>query len=154
MIVAQSSAFRPLQPGQRLDAPGLNGVDKALVVLFVLVGVRDGKSRDRPVEVIPAAKVTGNLRGPPGAGMSARECPAAQPCVIGKLRRVHRRNIHTALHVAKLPHIVVFADGAVRGDAGSPAEERITCRLGEPLAGDDPLALVRVLARARIRGEH
>ena len=76
---------------------------------------------------------------------------AAQLAVARQALGRHRLDHGRALHVAQLADVELAAPLAGPGD---PAQERVARRLHQPLALHDPLALVLVLARARVRREH
>ena len=53
----------------RQHPAGQDGIEQPLVVLFVLIGVGDGKLRDGVVEVVAAAQVAGDHGGPRSPGV-------------------------------------------------------------------------------------
>jgi hypothetical protein len=55
----------------RQHPAGRDGFEQLLIVLFVLVGVGDGKVRDGVVKVLVATQVAGDHGGPRGPGMRA-----------------------------------------------------------------------------------
>ena len=83
--------------------------------------------------------------------MRARQGGAAEPAVEREALRRHRLDRGRALHVAQLADVELVP--ALTGP-GDPSEEGVARGLHEPLAVHHALALVLVLAGARIRGEH
>ena len=68
-------------------------------------------------------------------------------------RFAHRREVDRRLPVPELPHVEVVLL-AVEALAALPAEEDVAGRVRDPLAADDPLAVVLELARAQVGLEH
>jgi hypothetical protein len=99
--------------------------------------------------MLPPCHVAGERGGIGRARMGTREYPAAKPAVADEVPRFHDLYDRLDLHVAQLPKVIVAAPVAVR-----PAEKDVTCRLHQPLANDDSLAVVVVHAPARKRLEH
>src|SRR6202012_626325 len=98
----------------RRQPPALDRVEQPLVVKLILFRVGDRELLDGQVELVAGAQVTGDHRGPTGPGVRPGQRPAAQPRVVGELRRVHGRHVHRALHVAELPDVVLLGPGAVQ----------------------------------------
>jgi hypothetical protein len=76
--------------------------------------------------------------------------PAAQPRVVGQLRRVHGRDVH----VTELPDVVLLRRRAIDPQAAGPAEERVGGGLHQPFALYHPLTLMLELTRPGERGQH
>src|SRR5579862_4706609 len=87
--------------------------------------------------------------------MRVGERPAADLGVDLHRPLVELVDVRARLAVPELSNVVVLLL-ATPFDVGSarPAEHRVDCRLGEPLAFDHPLAVVRELAPAEERLEH
>ena len=90
------------------------------------------------VEDRAGPEVAGERGGVAGAGVGPGQGPGAECPVVRELAQVHPGQVALALHVPQLAHVVlVTAAGRL-----APAEEDVARGLGEPLAGDDPAALV------------
>ena len=80
--------------------------------------------------------------------MRAGQCPPAYLGVAREAAQGHGVEVHRALHVPELPHVIVMA--AIAG----PAEEHVAGGLHQPLADHDALPLVLELGTAGVRREH
>jgi len=116
------------------------------VVAFVLVGVGDGEPCDGLVEDVGTAQVGGDGDLVPGTGVRAGQGPAAGLTVESHAAPCQGLDVDGVLPVPQLADVVVMS-GAVRAGFGAlPAQEDVAAGLHQPLAGDHPLAHVRVLA--------
>ena len=77
------------------------------MVLFVLVGVGNGKSGDRLVEHVALAQIPADHRSVPGAGVGERQRPAAPLGEEGHLGSAERLNGKLDLNVPELADIEV-----------------------------------------------
>jgi hypothetical protein len=122
------------------------------VVALVLVRVDLGELGERAVEPVARAEVGGDRLAVAGAGVGAGERPAAHLAVVAQLGRVHLLDRRRCLGVPQLAHVVVAA--AVRVVGMQPAEQHVARRLHQPLAVDDPAALVGLLGAGGVGLEH
>ena len=81
-----------------------------------------------------------------GARVTARQSPAAHLRVELESRRPEALDLDGTLHVAQLPPVEVPSRRS-----GHPAEEDVAGRLGEALAGDDPVPGVVEAALPEVR---
>src|SRR4051812_24171981 len=137
----------------RLDVFGRYGVDEALVVTVVLIGIGDGEGGDGTVEGVATAEVRADRYRVSGAGMRSGQHPAAHLAVDLEHRGFHRGDVGRGLPVPQLPHVVVVGS-AVDAVEAFPPEEDVAGRLHEPLTLDDALTVIVVLAGAEERFEH
>src|SRR5262249_30016499 len=124
-----------------LDAAGANCLHELPVVALVLVGIGKGKIRDRLVKGRAPSHVPGQHCGIARARVCARQRPAAYLGIAHQVRGLHDLDHRLDLDVSELPDIEV--PGFL---AGRPAEEDVTRRLHQALAGYDAVAVVRVHA--------
>ena len=89
------------------DAPGPDRGHQRLVIALVLVGVGLGERGHRTVEAVAAAEVARDRDAVAGAGVRARERPAADLAVGGSARGGHRVDVGRALRVPELADVEV-----------------------------------------------
>src|SRR5262249_50749067 len=84
-----------------------------------------------------------------GASMHSRQRPPASPAICMQTRRTARGQVGGCLPIPQLAYVEV-ALAALEVFASLPAEEDVACGLRDPLAADDPLAVLLELARAEV----
>src|SRR4051794_23998944 len=125
-----------------------DGGGESGMVAFVLVGIGGGELGDRTVERGPLAEVCGDGDAVPPAGVGTAEGGTTDAGVQGGTGHPHGLDVSTALPVVELAHVVVPGHTVDAGDP-LPAEEDVGRRLHEPLTHHDPLAMIRMRARAQ-----
>src|SRR3954452_13327957 len=134
-------------PGGAGQQPGREGVDQLAVVAPGLIGVGVRERAHGLVEGPAFADVGGDRDGIAGARVRAGQHLGAGGGELCE-PRADQLAIGDDLHVSELPHVVVVT--APRG----PTDEDVRGALHQPLALDDPTAMVGVAARPATRLIH
>ncbi len=119
------------------------------MVAGVHVGVGLGEGRHDLRELLVLAEVGRDGDAVAGAGVRPRQGPGADLAVEAEVLGGHVLDGDRALPVVQLPDVEV-ADRSVEAHVALPAEEHVAGRLHDPLAGDDPHALVPLLGQAEV----
>src|SRR5215217_2692921 len=135
------------------DAAIARGFLQRRVVALVLVRVGFREGRHRAVERLAGSEICRDRDAIAGAGMSAREGPAAERAVDAQAGGGHQLHLGPELPVPQLAYVVVAR--RVIGPAGAqPAEEDIAVDLHPPLALDHALPVMTRRFAAGVMLQH
>ena len=126
-----------LRPRFGLQPPCLDGVHEGGVVRSRSGRRTGGEVGEGVVDGVVVAEVGRDRDRVARPGVTAGECPAAQPTPGDQVVAGHRLDDRAALLVLELADVEVAS-----GRPDGPAEEDVGRRLEEALAGDHPLAVV------------